>query len=80
MHATLLCMTVAHVTAIARAEICDGTAGHYDLSRRDFREQGALPYICDGSQYTCVQDSLVVAARWVLRELRTPVGSNFHKV
>ena len=37
------------------------------MSRGSFRAQGAVPYILDGDQYTCVQDSLIVSARWLLR-------------
>ena len=33
------------------------------LSRGFFREQGAVPYLIDGTQKTCLQDSLIVAAR-----------------
>jgi hypothetical protein len=33
------------------------------LSRGFFREQGANPYLIDGTQKTCLQDSLIVAAR-----------------
>lgn len=46
-------------------KIVAGTAGFSDLSRGDWRQQGCAPLIQDGSKYTCIQDSLVVAARYV---------------
>ena len=46
-------------------KIVAGTAGYSDLSRGDWRQQGCAPLIQDGSKYTCIQDSLVVAARYV---------------
>ena len=47
------------------AKIVAGTAGYSDLSRGEWRQQGCAPLIQDGSKYTCIQDSLVVAARYV---------------
>ena len=46
-------------------KIVAGTAGYSDLSRGDWRQQGCAPFIQDGSKYTCIQDSLIVAARYV---------------
>ena len=46
-------------------KIVAGTAGFSDLSRGDWRQQGCGQFIQDGSKYTCIQDSLVVAARYV---------------
>ena len=55
------------ITRVANklAKIVAGTAGYSDLSRGDWRQQGCAPLIQDGSKYTCIQDSLVVAARYV---------------
>ena len=46
-------------------KIVAGTAGYSDLTRGDWRQQGCAPFIQDGSKYTCIQDSLIVAARYV---------------
>ena len=46
-------------------KIVAGTAGYSDLSRGDWRQQGCAPFIQDGSKYTCIQDSLIVVARYV---------------
>jgi hypothetical protein len=35
------------------------------LSRKYWRAQGASKYILDGTQHTCMQDSFVVAARYI---------------
>lgn len=44
--------------------IAVGTAGYADLSRKFFRDQGASTFILDGTQRTCLQDSLIVASRF----------------
>ena len=51
------------------AEIVKGTTGYKDISRGSFRMQGGCKYICDGTQKTCLQDSIVVAARWAGAEV-----------
>ena len=45
-------------------KIVAGTAGYSDLTRGNWRQQGCAPFIQDGSKYTCIQDSLIVAARY----------------
>ena len=67
----------------AIAGIVKGTVGFTDLARRFVRDQGASPYVVDGTDKTCMQDALVVGARWlganvskqqVLKDLKTPDG------
>ena len=52
------------------AAIAEGKAGYAKLSRGEFAKADNIDHIINGTEVTCLQDSLIVAARYAGARVR----------